>query len=151
MLTGCSERTSLGAIQRLSDVLSQGGVRMIVPITVPDTFLHLDCGVLPIGRRRLITAFPLPSSTREVLEGSCGFRVITIPEGWTGANRLGLNILFLNPDIALVPKSAPDSLLRLLHDEGIQSVVLDVSEFEKGGGGIHCLVGVIGRTNEHLS
>lgn len=151
MLAGCSERTSLEAIQRLSHILHQGGVRMIVPIEVPDTFLHLDCGLLPIGKRRLITAFPLPNSTREILEGACGFRVIAIPEQWTGANRLGLNILFLNPDVALVPKSAPNSLLLLLHEEGIQSIVLDVSEFEKGGGGIHCLVGVIGRAEDHTS
>lgn len=145
MLAGYGKRTHLKSIDELRDTLYRGGVTSVVPIPVPDVLLHLDCGMLPIGGRKIISALTLPASTRDLLEQKFGFRIISIPIAGVGENFLGLNVLFLNPKLALVSKSAPDPLVRLLHDGGIHPLLIDVSEFEKGAGGVHCLVGTISR------
>jgi len=145
MLAGISGRTYRESIEGLGPLFNQGGVRAVISLPVPDTILHLDCGVLPIDERRILTAIPIPSATRHFLEHELGFSILSIPLSWTGAAGLGLNALYLAPGLILISNSASVSLVQLLRDAGVRPLFVDVSEFEKGGGSIHCLVAPVSR------
>jgi N-dimethylarginine dimethylaminohydrolase len=145
MLAGISKRTHWESIEILSDTLKQGGVSAVIPIPLPDEFLHLDCGVLPIGGRKVLSAFRFPAATHHFLEDQLGFQVVSVPPSWIGARGLGLNALFLNPELIVVSKSAPVPFIHFIRDEGVRPLFVDVSEFEKGRGSVHCLVAPISR------
>ena len=145
MLAGVSGRTTREAVDALATIFIRRGVRAVVPIPIPPTALHLDCCILPIGNRKLICAVPLPDETQFTLENVLGFQIIHVPFSWAQEKHLGLNALFLNEQLALLSKSAPSGLVKLLSGNGVEVKAIDVSEFEKGGGSVHCLVAPISR------
>lgn len=145
MLAGIGGRTSRESIEGLGPLFNQGGVKAVISVPVPDAILHLDCGVLPIGERRILSAIPIPSAARHFMEHELGFSILSVPLSWTGTDRLGLNALYLSPGLILVSKSASAPLVQLLRDEGVRPLFVNVSEFEKGGGSIHCLVAPVSR------
>jgi N-dimethylarginine dimethylaminohydrolase len=145
LLAGCSTRTSAHAIDTLRGVVSRAGVKIVIPIHIPRRFLHLDCAVLAVGKT-IVAAFALDPATQAELRRN-GFTVQQIPESWCGDTALGLNALFLDRNLALVSESMASPLVDLLHRKGVDTIRVNVSEFEKGGGGLHCLVAAIHRAN----
>ena len=127
---GISGRTNAQGAEALRSFLGQFG-RPVVCVDV-DRILHLKTGATYLGNDTLIAA-----TEQMDLRGVAGFKILaTAPGEAACANCLRIGRHLILP--AGYPKTA--ALLRTFTmDHGLETHVLDISEFEKGGGSLSCL------------
>jgi dimethylargininase len=127
---GLSSRTNQSGADALAKFMERAG-RPVVPVEVVNA-LHLKTAVTYLGNGTVIAA---PGCVD--LDRFTNVAVIHTSPGEDGA----ANCLRIN-DSLLIPSGYPFSELALkafADANGIQTRVLDISEFEKGGGSLSCL------------
>ncbi len=124
IFVGESERTNAGGIRQLSACLSEIDVK-----GVETSLLHLLCGASYLNCRTMIIAPDLVSP-----ESFPGFRFITIPS----EEAYAADALYLGEGRVLIPLGFSKTSMKL-REAGYKPVELDVSEFQKGNGGVTCL------------
>ncbi|MDF2947831.1 MAG: hypothetical protein K0S51_2510 [Bacillales bacterium] len=131
---GRSERISLSGIEQLKNILAIQNIKLIV-VDIPSTIIHLDEAFLLLDRNKaLINKALLPFWFLDELH-KLEIELIHIdPED----RPLAVNALPISPGKILFPSSEKRTL-KLLENQGLNVIPVDISEFFKLGGGIHCL------------
>lgn len=124
LYAGLSARTNAAAIEQLCLVFS----RPVVPVPVPERYLHLLTGCSYLGRGRL-----LATADCAQLPQFAGFERLVVPDSETPA----ANVLALGDDVIL-PDGYP-ATAALLAAAGFRLHTVPISEFEKRDGGVTCL------------
>ena len=127
-LVGESGRSNREGVEQISSLLGGMGYEVRV-LKVPEDQLHLGSIMSPVGRGSVLC-------NRGLLADAFlkGFRKIEIPEGPdSSANVLGLG------DGQVVAEATNKIGIAALEAAGFRVTALDLSEFQKGGGGPTCL------------
>lgn len=114
----------------------------VVPLELTDPrYYHLDIALLIINAE---TAFYYPAAfsenSRHLLEELVPNLIPLSPEA---AASYGANSFVSGNDI-IISSNTPPSFLVSLEKLGLRTHEVDVSEFYKSGGGIHCLINALG-------
>jgi dimethylargininase len=126
---GRSTRTNEEGVEQLAGLLTAMEYEMRV-IQLPDSILHLDKAMMPIGPGRVMYCRGLiPEETLR------GFEAIEL-ECSQGATA---NIICLGENEAIVELSNQEAASQL-KAQGVVVHELDLSEFAKGSGGPNCLI-----------
>ncbi|HET7212064.1 MAG TPA: arginine deiminase family protein [Terriglobia bacterium] len=143
-LIGQSQRTNNAGAGQLSVLLQAEGFDCndiyVVPLN-PDT-LHLDMILGVIDRDLVVVSERFSPPMLLKLLAEYGIRAIPLPEEEAGG--MALNLLCLEPGHVLLPAGNPFSR-RILEKAGVTCTEIEISELQKGGGGLHCMTAVLKR------
>jgi len=136
-------RTNEEGADQVEWALRQSGFHEVVRVQMPYASGHID-GVLNIVDRDLaVICLRTPLIVCKKLE-ECGFRIVELPEKGPDDRIMTMNFVALAPGHVLMPAGCP-GMKRLLEAEGCTCVEVEISELRKGGGGIHCMTGILKR------
>ncbi len=121
---GLSGRTNRLACEQLQMVFE----RPVIPVRVPERFLHLLTGCSYLGRNRLLT-----TAECAALPELASFERLVVPE----AEAPAANVLALGSDVIL-PAGYPETA-RLLENAGFVLHPVPLTEYEKRDGSVTCL------------
>ena len=143
VIIGTSTRTNeIGKIQ-VKEILSHMGVKNFLEQQIPYNSIHID-GIISIvdKKKALVDPNCLPYYIWKELKIR-GFDILE--QEWSEEKKnLSINTVALEPGKVLMPAGNPKTR-NLLQKNGIETIEIDVSELLKGGGGIHCMTGLIKR------
>ncbi len=124
LYVGLSERTNRLACEALDMVFE----RPVIPVRVPQRFLHLLTGCSYLGRNRL-----LATAECAALPELATFEKLVVPEAeWPACNVLALG------DDAIIPAGYPRTAY-MLEEAGFTLHPVPLSEYEKRDGSVTCL------------
>jgi N-dimethylarginine dimethylaminohydrolase len=138
-LVGLKPGSDRGGAQHLGALLRRSGVQCVgIPLGDP-AFVHLDLVMADLAGRGWLVYRPglaepdlLHPRWHTVL---CDRPVIEVERD--EAYRLACNVLVIGE--AVLGSGLSPRLCRAIEGLGLEPVVLDMDEFRKGGGGVHCL------------
>ncbi|MFP3285735.1 MAG: arginine deiminase family protein [Acidilobus sp.] len=146
-LAGVGERSNRAGLEALKATLREAGVEQVIEVQTPMSSIHIDEYVAQVDARTVVTVRQVfPWEAAEALRRA-GFNVLTVeysqlPGGIGG--RLCLNMVALRPR-RVVMGTGCEVVRKLLEGEGVDVIEVDIDEVLKGGGGVHCLTGVLSR------
>jgi N-dimethylarginine dimethylaminohydrolase len=137
LFVGTSFRASISSCEELAQKLEVD----VIPLRLVDPmYYHLDMAFLPINKE---TAFYYPPAFSESSQKLLKRLVPSLIElSEAAVQAYAANSFVSGRDILIsagIPKDFHDSLKTL----GLKIHEVDVSEFKKAGGGIHCLINVL--------
>lgn len=133
-LIGRSERVNPIGIEQLRQILAIQNIDLIT-IDLPSTIIHLDEAFLLLDRHKaLVNKALLPFWFLDELHKRNYELLHVDPED----PPLTINVLPIAPGRIVFPSSGVKTR-KLLENHGLEVIPVDVSEFYKLGGGIHCL------------
>jgi len=119
----------------------------VIEVQTPMSSIHIDEYVAQVDVRTVVTVRQVfPWEAAEALRRA-GFNVLTVeysqlPGGIGG--RLCLNMVALRPRRVIMGTGC-EVVRKLLEGEGVDVIEVEIDEVLKGGGGVHCLTGVLSR------
>jgi N-dimethylarginine dimethylaminohydrolase len=135
LLGYCGERSEeAGAKQVASWVEAQGWEALVVPI--PAAFVHMDALVVMVAPKLAVAC--VEALEDYVIDWLKGRGVELVSVGYRSCSRLGCNVVGLGRDRVLSMASSAELNDRLAA-LGLEVFAPDMSMFEYGGGGVHCL------------
>ncbi|UOQ92058.1 arginine deiminase family protein [Halobacillus shinanisalinarum] len=133
-IIGRSERVNPSGIEQIRHILSIQNIDLIT-VDLPSTIIHLDEAFLLLDRHKaLVNKALLPFWFLDELYK----RNIELLHVGPEDPPLSINVLPVAPGKVVCPSSGLQTR-RLLESNGIIVIPVDISEFYKLGGGIHCL------------
>ncbi|SFF91327.1 arginine deiminase [Halobacillus alkaliphilus] len=152
VLINAGLRTSMESMNDIQHQIRRAGFSEVGVIDLPrrsDT-LHLDMNCNVAGERLLLTKNFLRYFPIEVLDGQshyCMFHEFIERHGftiiWTDKVKNtvpDINFLTINPETILVSKQLNKKIIRQFPDLRRKNLIeIEISELEKGGGGIRCM------------
>lgn len=129
------ERTSEGGAQAVCELFAAAGWRCVTYRFDPH-FLHLDTQFCMIDKDLALACIDVLHDDFLRLLTAEGIELI--PVSYKEARRLGCNLLALGSRRVIASEGNP-RLAREMRARGVRVETVDVSEFERCGGGIHCL------------
>lgn len=137
LFVGTGFRASSESCQELARLI---GIEVFPLELIDPYFYHLDMSFLPINAS---TAFFYPPAyseqSRQLLEEKVPNLLKLTAEA---AQAFAANSFVSGNDI-IIPTATPSSFRESLADFGLQAHEVDISEFKKSGGGLHCLINVL--------
>jgi arginine deiminase len=128
-------RTSERGARALATLFERRGWRAVLHRFDPH-FLHLDTQFCMVDAHRAIAAVDvLDSSFLDTLQA---LGIGLIPATFNEVRQLGCNVLSLGAG-RIISGAGQDRLRRLLRRAGYEVVEVDVDQFTRCGGGVHCL------------
>lgn len=146
-LVGVGERTNRAGLRTMAELLLSMGFQEVIEVQTPMNVIHIDEYVSQVDESTLVVVRQMfPSEAAEALRDR-GFNIVTVeysqlPGGVN--NRLCLNMVALRPG-RVVMGNGCDSVRKVLEGEGVEVIETDINEVLKGGGGLHCITGVVAR------
>lgn len=142
LLIGVSgDRTTMEGAEALSETYTSHGWEVLIHQFDPH-FLHLDTQLCVIDRDLAVACADVLADDFLATLKRLGIRVL--PVTYKELRRLGCNLLSLGDRRVLTAGTAP-RIETLLTGLGYRVIPLDLSEFVKCGGGVHCLTQPIAR------
>jgi N-dimethylarginine dimethylaminohydrolase len=137
LFVGTSFRASVASCEELAQKLEID----VIPLRLVDPqFYHLDMAFLAINPD---TAFYYPAAFSENSQNLLKRLVPNlIPLSKEAVDAYAANS-FVSGDNIIISKGTPASFRNELKKLGLKTHEVDVSEFKKAGGGIHCLINVL--------
>ncbi|MFS0862791.1 dimethylarginine dimethylaminohydrolase family protein [Fredinandcohnia sp. 179-A 10B2 NHS] len=133
-IIGRSERVNSIGIEQLRFILTLQEIDLIT-VDLPSTIIHLDEAFLLLDRNKaLINKTLLPYWFIDELHR----RKIELIHVDPRDPALSINVLPVSPGRVIFPSTGVRTM-EVLQNNGIEVIPVDVSEFYKLGGGIHCL------------
>ncbi len=133
-LVGRSERVDPIGIEQLRNILSIQNIHLIV-VDLPSTIIHLDEAFLLLDRNKaLVNKALLPFWFIDELHK----RQIELFHVDPKDPPLTINVLPIAPGRIVFPSNGVRTM-ELLQKSGLEIIPVDVAEFYKLGGGIHCM------------
>lgn len=137
LFVGTSFRASVASCEELAQKLEVD----VIPLRLVDPyFYHLDMGFLPINSD---TAFYYPAAFSESSQNLLKRFVPNLYELSDKAVHAYAANAFVSGKDILISAGTPDDYRKDLKKIGMNIHEVDVSEFKKAGGGIHCLINVL--------
>lgn len=144
VLIGESQRTNVAGAQQLSALLQSEGFSgsdiHFIPLAA-DT-LHLDMILGVVDRDLVVISERFAPPVLRTILANYGIRALNLPDEESGG--MASNLLCLAPKHVLLPAGNPVSK-RVLEQAGVECTEIDISELQKGGGGVHCMTAVLKR------
>ncbi|WP_186131938.1 dimethylarginine dimethylaminohydrolase family protein [Burkholderia gladioli] len=135
-------RSNIFGIKQVSTVLKEFGID-IVPVQTTYGCGHLD-GVLSIVSNKKALIIPrMISHVAVQTMKMCGYDLIELRDE-DEIGKMAINLLAVDNGVVMIPSDCSNTKI-LLEKKGIECVPVDVSELRKGGGGLHCMTGVLQR------
>jgi len=142
-IIGIGLRSNDSGFQQVADILRTMGVKNIIKVDIARNQNHLD-GFLGIADYETAVTYPYitPNVIYDELEKR-GFRFIEVPTFEEKIN-FACNFVTLEPGKILMSAGTPRTR-DLLIDAGVKVIEVNIDEIKKGGGGLHCITGVLSR------
>jgi N-dimethylarginine dimethylaminohydrolase len=146
-IAGVGERTNRKGLWSFIETVKSMGVEEVVEVQVPINVIHIDEYIAQVDVGTIVTVRQMfPWEAMDRLQ-RLGFNVLPIeysqlPGGVSA--RLCLNMVALRP-LKVVMGAGCDPVRKALESEGVDVIEVKVDEVLKGGGGVHCLTGVLRR------
>jgi len=142
-IIGIGLRSNDSGFQQVADTLRIMGVKNIIKVDIPRNQNHLD-GFLGIADYDIAVTYPYitPNVIYDELKKR-GFRFIEVPTFEEKIN-LACNFVTLEPGKILMSEGTPRTR-DLLIDAGVKVIEVNIDEIKKGGGGLHCITGILSR------
>lgn len=142
-LLGTSSRTNAEGARQVRQELETLGVTSILDVQVPYGQIHVDGYISVFDRRRaLISPWLITWDLRQQLL-NMGYTLVEA-QNLDEVGRLGTNFVTLAPGKVLMPDGFPQSR-RLLEQEGVEVVLVEMDEIMRGGGAVHCMTSFLRR------
>lgn len=137
LFVGTGFRASIASCEELAQKLEID----VIPLRLVDPyFYHLDMAFLPINAD---TAFYYPAALSKNSQNLLKRLIPNLYELSEEAVQAYAANSFVSGKNIIISKGAPKSFHKDLAKLGIKIHEVDVSEFKKAGGGIHCLINVL--------
>ncbi len=137
LFVGTGFRASVASCEELAQKLEID----VMPLRLVDPFFyHLDMGFLPINAD---TAFYYPPAFSRNSQNLLKRLIPNLYELSETATRAYAANSFVSGQDIIIAKNTPKSFHDDLKKIGMRIHEVDVSEFKKAGGGIHCLINVL--------
>ncbi len=136
------ERTDERGAEAVCELFSAAGWRCLTYRFDPH-FLHLDTQFCMVDEDLALACVDVLHD--DFLRTLTAEGIQLIPVSYKEARRLGCNLLALGDRRAIISASNP-RLAKELRRRGVRVEAVDVSQFERCGGGIHCLTMPMART-----
>jgi N-dimethylarginine dimethylaminohydrolase len=137
LFVGTGFRANVASCEELSQKLNID----VIPLRLVDPFYyHLDMCFLPIDDT---TAFYYPAAFSKNSQNLLKRFVPNLLEFTTAEVKAYSANSFISGHDIIIPSQAPDSFEKKLEKLGMRIHKVDVSEFNKAGGGIHCLINTL--------
>lgn len=137
-------RTNEEGANQVERMLREIGVREVIRVGLPYGAMHLD-GLLNFPDRDLAAVWPRRTPLKIVQKlRERGFRIIDIADEEEAQACLPLNFVALSPGTILMPAGGT-AMQRRYEEAGVICHTVEIGELIKGGGGIHCMTGLLKR------
>ncbi len=143
IILGSSIRANGPGRQQVKEILRHMGVENFLKLQIPYRSIHID-GILSMVdvKKVLVDSDRLPFEVWKGLRDR-GFTILE--QTWPKERKnLAINTVALEPGKILMAAGNPNTK-DLLEENGVETIELDISELLKGGGGIHCMTGLLKR------
>ncbi len=137
LLVGTSFRASVASCEELSQKL---GIDAIPLRLIDPYYYHLDMIFLPINKDTAFCYMPALSESSQNLLSRLVPNLIELSKA--SAEAYAANSFVSGKDI-VVSSGQPKEFLNDLSKLGMKIHEVDISEFKKAGGGVHCLINVL--------
>ncbi len=128
------------ADKKTCDVLSKFLDIEVIPLQIIDPkFYHLDIGFFPLNNE---TAFYYPTAFSEESRGVLKKLVPNLIE-FTKDEAHGFAANSVTTDHHVICQKGNITFEAKLHEQGYKTLPVDLGEFKKSGGGIHCLTNIL--------
>ena len=140
--TSC--RTNRSGYEQVAHALRRMGVDQIIHMQIPVTNIHID-GILNMAARdiAMIHAQQVPYDVCDALKRK-GVKILEAPSTTEVTRTLGCNFVAIRPGLVVQPEGNP-RCRELLEQNGVEVIPVQVSEFLKGRGAIHCVTAFLKR------
>ena len=144
IILGTSARANREGVRQVEEVLTNMGVKNILPFQISYGHAHID-GLMNIVDRKKALIFPwqTPYDIVEALKEK-NFTIIEAPSIEEVKKGNAINLVALEPGKVLVP-AGNEKTKKVLQKNGIEVIEIDVSELMKGNGCLHCMTAVLAR------
>lgn len=137
VILATSSRTNKSGFEQVEYELRRMGVEQIIPMQVPYSNIHID-GILNFASNdiAMIHASQVSYDVCDALKRK-GIKILEAPSTKEVVETFGCNFVAIRPGLVVQPDNNP-YCKQLLEDNGVKVISIDVSEFVKGRGTIHC-------------
>lgn len=144
VILGTGNRCNAEGARQVAETLSGMGVKHIIPFPIPYGHAHID-GFINMLDRDLALIFPwqVPHDVWQSLVDR-GIKVLTVPSIEELKFNSAINFVAVGPRKIVAVAGNPKTK-RLLEDEGVEVIEVDVAELRKGRGAIHCMTAFLAR------
>ncbi len=137
VILATSSRTNRSGFEQVEYELKRMGVEEILHMQIPYSNIHID-GLLNFASNdiAMIHAQQVPYDICDVFRKK-GIKILEAPSTQEVVETLGCNFVALKPGLVIQPANNP-MCKKLLEDNGVEVITLEMSEFLKGRGAVHC-------------
>ncbi len=137
VILATSSRTNKSGFEQVEYELKRMGVEQIIPMQVPYSNIHID-GIMNFASNdiAMIHASQVPYDVCDALKRK-GIKILEAPSTKEVVESFGCNFVAIKPGLVVQADNNPQCK-QLLEDNGVKVISIDVSEFVKGRGTIHC-------------
>ncbi|MFO8059214.1 MAG: arginine deiminase family protein, partial [Bacillota bacterium] len=144
VIIGVGNRTNREGAAQVEEVLRRMGVQTFLYFQVPYGQAHID-GLFNLAGPDVCVFFPwqTPFEVADVLRRR-GYRMIEITSPREAKTTMASNFVCLEPGRIVMPAGSVRTQEKL-EGAGLEVIAADVSELQKGWGGIHCMTAFLHR------
>ncbi len=137
VILATSSRTNKSGYEQVEYELKRMGVEQIIPMQIPYSNIHID-GILNFASNDVVMlhASQVPYDVCDALKRK-GIKILEAPSTKEVVDTFGCNFVAIKPGLIIQADNNPHCK-RLLEENGIEVISINVSEFVKGRGTIHC-------------
>ncbi|MET9843901.1 dimethylarginine dimethylaminohydrolase family protein [Streptomyces ossamyceticus] len=147
ILVGIGFRTNGAGVAALRQVLGEQGAHVLA-VPLGTGVQHLLGSLVPVGPRQAILNSATVREELRVALRARDYELIEFEPDDEVVKSRSLNLVTLAPGRVLMPDGCPRTRRRL-EAAGIQTLVVDVSEYVRAAGALGCLTGVLYRSAQN--
>ena len=144
VIIGVGNRTNREGAEQVEEILRRMGVTHFIYYQIPYGHAHID-GLFNLAAEDVCVFFPwqTPFEVADVFRRR-GYRMVEISSPEEAKLTMASNFVCLEPGRVVMPRGNPETEEKLAQ-AGVEVTTLDVSELQKGWGGIHCMTAFLCR------
>ena len=144
VILGVGNRTNREGASQIEEILRRMGVQTFLYFQVPYGQAHID-GLFNLASTDICVFFPwqTPFEVADALRRR-GYQMLEINSPHEAKQTMASNFVCLEPGKIVMPEGSPRTQEQL-EEAGVEVLTLDVSELQKGWGGIHCMTAFLHR------
>lgn len=137
VILATSSRTNRSGYEQVEYELKRMGVQDILHMQIPYSNIHID-GLLNFASNDVVMvhAQQVPYDICDALKRK-GIKILEAPSTKEVVETLGCNFVAIKPGLVVQPANNP-LCKEMLENNGIKVISLEMSEFLKGRGAVHC-------------
>lgn len=137
VILATSSRTNRSGYEQVEYELKRMGVQDILHMQIPYSNIHID-GLLNFASNDVVMvhAQQVPYDICDALKRK-GIKILEAPSTKEVVETLGCNFVAIKPGLVVQPANNP-LCQEMLENNGIKVISLEMSEFLKGRGAVHC-------------